>query len=194
MQRSCEHFVGASLLDDLARIHHRDPVGDLRHDGQAVRDEDQAPCRARASGQPAARGPAPGSSRRAPWSARRRSAGAGRWRSPWRSWRAGACRRTARAERRVRGSADRGCRPASAAPTPASMRPRQKLVRCACTASAICAPTRCTGLRLLIGSWKIIAMAPPRSRRSSASSSRSTSCPSSQAAPATTRATGGNSP
>ena len=37
-------------------------------------------------------------------------------------------------------------------------------------------------------------MAPPRSRRNLASSSRSTSCPSSQAAPAATRATGGRSP
>ena len=44
------------------------------------------------------RGSAPGWSRRAPSSARRRSACPARWRAPWRSSRAGAGRRTVRAD------------------------------------------------------------------------------------------------
>jgi hypothetical protein len=40
---------------------------------------------------------------------------------------------------------------------------------CARSASTICAPMVCTGFSEVIGSWKIIAMRPPRSiRRSSA--------------------------
>ena len=56
----------------------------------------------------AARGSAPGSSRRARWSARRRSAAAGRTRAPSRSSRAGACRPRAGADSRARARAGSG--------------------------------------------------------------------------------------
>jgi len=53
---------------------------------------------------------------------------------------------------------------------------------------------RWTGFRLDSGSWKIIAIAPPRSRRSSGSSCRNRSRPFSQADPLVTRAAEGNRP
>ncbi len=56
--------------------------------------------------------------------------------------------------------------------------------RCARSASAICRPTRCTGLRLLRGSWNTIATRSPRSRRRRAPGSRSRSVPSNRTAPA----------
>src|SRR5579872_6571256 len=39
------------------------------------------------------------------------------------------------------------------------------ILRCSCTASAICSPTVSTGLSEVIGSWKMIAMSLPRIRR-----------------------------
>ena len=40
VQRSQEEIVGGCELDDLAEIHHRDPVGDVADDGEVVRDEE----------------------------------------------------------------------------------------------------------------------------------------------------------
>ena len=59
-------------LDDAAGIHHGDPVGELGHDGEVVRDPDQRRAASRARASASRRGSGPGSSRRAPWSARRR--------------------------------------------------------------------------------------------------------------------------
>src|SRR5580704_994864 len=57
------------------------------------------------------------------------------------------------------------------------------------SASAICSPTRRSGLRLVIGSWKIMAMRLPRMDRIAFSSSVARSCPSNRIEPPTMRAT-----
>ncbi len=41
----------------------------------------------------------------------------------------------------------------------------------------ICRPTRCTGFSDVIGSWKIIAISAPRTRRSSSSVAFTSSVP-----------------
>ena len=41
MAGGVEELAHRRLLDDLARIHHRDPVAHLGHDAEVVRDEDQ---------------------------------------------------------------------------------------------------------------------------------------------------------
>jgi hypothetical protein len=50
---------GRALLDDLAVLHHADPVGEAAHDAEVVGDEQQA-MPSRASARPAVRGSAPG--------------------------------------------------------------------------------------------------------------------------------------
>ncbi len=52
-------------------------------------------------------------------------------------------------------------------------------VLCSSSASATCAPTRCSGLSALIGSWNTIEMRSPRSLRICAASSFVRSVPSS---------------
>src|ERR1700730_708533 len=56
--------------------------------------------------------------------------------------------------------------------------------RCKATASAICAPTVCTGLSEVIGSWKIMAISAPRMARISSVSSLTRSLPSKKMLPA----------
>ena len=62
--------------------------------------------------------------------------------------------------------------------------PRRTSGRCSWTASTICSPTVCTGLRLVIGSWKIIAMSSPRTARISLSGRSRRLRPSSLISPA----------
>jgi hypothetical protein len=38
--RGCEQRLGVRGLDDGAEIHHGDPIGDVLHHGEIVRDED----------------------------------------------------------------------------------------------------------------------------------------------------------
>jgi hypothetical protein len=64
--------------------------------------------------------------------------------------------------------------------------------KCAWITSVICAPTVKTGLRLVIGSWKIIAIRRPRTRRSASPSSESRSVsPKRTALPVSMRPGGG---
>ena len=58
---------------------------------------------------------------------------------------------------------------------------------CVSNTSRTCSPTVRTGLRAVIGSWKIIAMARPRSERSRAGGAVRRSSPSSSIAPPVTR-------
>src|SRR5262249_19192093 len=58
--------------------------------------------------------------------------------------------------------------------------------KCVSSASRICLPTVSTGLRDVIGSWKIIAISRPRIRRSPRSERFSRSVPSKTAVPAVT--------
>ena len=78
-----------------------------------------------------------------------------RWRMPPESW-------CGYSERRRRASAIRTSSSISRARSQAARRERP---RCRCTLSAICVPMVSTGLRLVIGSWKIIAIRRPRSAR-----------------------------
>ena len=64
---------------------------------------------------------------------------------------------------------------------------------CNASASVICFPILCTGLRLLAGSWKIIAIRPPRTFSSTAGGAPINSWPSSTTLPLI-RALLGNSP
>src|ERR1700694_45668 len=61
---------------------------------------------------------------------------------------------------------------------------RCESLRCKATASAIWAPTVCTGLREVIGSWKIMAISAPRRARISSVSSLTRSLPSKKMLPA----------
>jgi hypothetical protein len=40
--RIAEDLLALAFLDDLAQIHHRDPVAQMANDGEVVRDEDNA--------------------------------------------------------------------------------------------------------------------------------------------------------
>ena len=66
--------------------------------------------------------------------------------------------------------------------------------RCTCGPSAICQPTRVTGLSALIGSWKIMAIFGPRSRLMSEPRSCRRSTPSSRISPEVTCASAGSTP
>ena len=85
--------IGVRRLDDLPGVHDRDAVGAPGDDAEVVGHQHDRHLEVAAQPVDAARGSAPGSSRRAPWSARRRSAAAGRRRARSRSSPAGACRR-----------------------------------------------------------------------------------------------------
>ena len=94
-----EDALDRTALDDLALLHHADPVGQLAHDAEVVGDEQHRHAEPDLCVLERLRGSAPARSRRARWSARRRSAGPARWPAPWRSSRAGAARRRAGAGR-----------------------------------------------------------------------------------------------
>ena len=97
VERVAEQRRHVGLLDDLAGVHHRDPVAHLGDDAEVVGDQHDRRARSRRAGCASGRGSAPGSSRRARSSARRRSAARARRRGPSRSSPAGPCRPTSRA-------------------------------------------------------------------------------------------------
>ena len=110
-----------------------------------------------------AAGSGPGSSRRARSSARRRGAASGSRRARSRSSRAAACRPRARADtprQRRSGSGMPTRRISSSARSRACRRLWPRRTR---GPSAIWSPTRMTGFRAVIGSWKTIAISRPRS-------------------------------
>ncbi len=71
------------------------------------------------------------------------------------------------------------------------MAARRESPRCRTTLSAICVPMVSTGLRLVIGSWKIIAILWPRSARIASIGSVVSSWPSKQIEPPTMRPVSG---
>ena len=93
-----EDLVDRALLHDLAGVHDDDVLDHLGDDAEVVGDQQQRRVGPLLDGLRGARGSGPGSSRRAPSSARRRSAASARTTAPSRSSRAGACRRTSRAD------------------------------------------------------------------------------------------------
>ena len=150
------------VLDDLAGVHDRDAVGDLRTTARSwvIR---STPTRSSLRSGDAARGSGPARSRRAPWSARRDEE-LGLHRAPSRSWSAGACHRTARAGRVVAAGSGDGMRTPSvdrelAPPAPGD-------VAVGTDVSTSCAPTVNSGSSAVSGSWKTIEILSPRSARS----------------------------
>ena len=107
--RLSEDRLDGPVLDDLARVHHRDVLARLRDHREVVRDEDDAHAELLAAATRAGSGSDPGSSRRARSSARRRGGASGRPRARSRSSRAGAARPRARTGRRPPGARGRGC-------------------------------------------------------------------------------------
>ena len=103
-------------LDDPAAAHHRDPLGDVVHHREVVRDEQVGQAERGLQVLAAGSGSAPAPRRRAPRPARRRSAGRASARAPGRCRCAGAGRRRSCAGSGA-GSAGRGRRAASA-PSP----------------------------------------------------------------------------
>ena len=112
-------------------------------------------------------------------------------RAPWRSSPAGACRRRAGADIRRAGAGRRRCAPGRASRAPARAPPSSTRPCGASTFSAICVPTVSTGLRLVIGSWKIIEMRWPRRRFIASSLSVVSSSPSNLIEPAAMRPVSG---
>ena len=155
---------------NMPAVHHVHALAHAGDDAEVVRDQDQRRVRARRRARAAARGSAPGSSRRAPSSARRRSAASARRRAPSRSSRAAACRPRTGAGSRGRGSARSGC-PTCVEQLDGALlaASASSMSKCVSSASRICRPIVSTGFRLVIGSWKIIAMSLPRMSRSSLS-------------------------
>jgi hypothetical protein len=94
----------------------------------------------------------------------------------------------------------RARRPASGMPasvissTARSRAARPRARRCVTSVSAICRPTRATGLRLDIGSWGTNPIRRPRSLRSRRSSAPVMSSPSNSIEPPVTRPVPGSSP
>ena len=119
MQRAREELVHRRELDDLAGIHDRDAVGDLRHDAEIVGDEQHAPCRSRSCSSLEQRQHLrlDGDVERRRRLVGQQHAAAGR-RAPWRSSRAGACRRRTGADSRACGLAADGIRTSRAAAAP----------------------------------------------------------------------------
>ena len=86
--------------------------------------------------------------------------------APWRSSRAGACRRRARADIASAGAPARRCAPPASASTARRARLARGRRRDALgSPRSSCRPIDSTGLSEVIGSWKIMAMSPPRTRR-----------------------------
>ena len=149
-------------------VHHDDPVGELGDEAEVVGDEEGRRV-----------GLALGGSQdlhdlRLDRDVERRRGLVGdedprlRSRSPSRSSRAGACRprtRAGTARRAARRTARRRARGARSS----SLRAALSLMSgwCVCSASAIWSPIVNTGFSDVIGSWKIIAISPPRISRSS---------------------------
>ena len=96
-----------------------------------------------------------------------------RWRWPPESW-------CGQASTRRSGSGMPVLASSSIARARASARPRSA---CSASTSPIWAPTVCSGLSAVIGSWKIIAISPPRTARSSGSPACSRSRPAKRIAP-----------
>ena len=151
-----------SCLHHHAVLHHADAVGVAADDAQIMRDQQQRQPAAGLQPRQQPPGSAPGSSRPAPSSVRRRSAAPGRWRAPWRSSRAGAVRRRAGAETRPAGGRRRRSRPGRAASITRARSAARGNRRCSVIASATWRPMRCSGLRLVIGSWNTMPATPPR--------------------------------
>ena len=164
-------------LDDRAAAHHEHVVGDDRHEGDVVGDEQQRRVLARRSARRAARARSActvtssavvGSS--AMSSAGRQARAMAmpmRWRCPPDSW-CGYARtraRPARAGRRGRTARWRRRRPR---PRPCPWWRR--------SGSAICLPTRISGLSAVSGFWNTIAICSPRSAESSRSRRPTSSC------------------
>ena len=155
-----------ATLDRTAGVHHLHAVGDAGHDAEVVGDQHDGGAEVATDALRSPRGSAPAPSRRAPSWARRRSAPSGRWRSPSRSSRAGACRPRTRAGTGAHAAWAAGCRRCRAARRPGSLASSLEIDWCAWSISTIWAPTRCTGFSADSGSWKIIAISPPRALRS----------------------------
>ena len=67
-----EELAGGRGLDEAARVHHRDAVGEVGDDAEVVRDEERRHAALAPGALPGAAGSGPAWSRRARWSARRR--------------------------------------------------------------------------------------------------------------------------
>ena len=94
-----------------------------------------------------------------------------------RSWRAGACRPTSRADRRRAGAPGSGCARARTARAPACAPRRPVMLSCLRIASMICRPTVYTGSSASIGSWKIMdTVLPRKSLSASAAAAPSRRC------------------
>ena len=169
---ACAKSCSASPVStNMPGVHHVDALAHAGDDAEVVRDQDQRGVVLDDELAQQRRGSAPGSSRRARSSARRRSGASARRRAPSRSSRAGACRpRTGAGSRSSRafGLGIPTWSSSSAARASAALRSRPK---CVSSASRICRPIVSTGFRLVIGSWKIIAISRPRISRSSGRSS-----------------------
>ena len=157
-----EDVVDRPLLDHPAEVHHHHVVGHLGDHAQIVGDQHDGHAVFAAAAGAAARGSAPGWSRRARWSARRRSAASARTTAPWRSSRAGAGRRSAGRRSSSMRCSGAGCRPGAASRSPARAPRACSTAGASRIASMIWLPTVCTGLNEVIGSWKISAISPPR--------------------------------
>ena len=163
VERLAEQRHGVRLLDDLARVHHGDPVAHLRHDAQVVGDEDDRRARSPRAGRASGRGSAPGSSRPAPSSARRRSAAPARTRAPSRSSRAAPCRPTSRGDRPSSAAPDRGCPTIlSSSIDAAAWRPSRSCSDAARAPRRSAQPTSQTGFSDDWGCWKIMLIRLPR--------------------------------
>ena len=165
MQRTSEQLLDRRL-DLAAGIHHDHPLRGLRHHAEIVGDEDHRVPSLRCKSSTSSRiwawmvtpSAVVGSSAMSTFDCTR---------APWRSWLAGACRRTVDAGTRAPAAPARKCAPCAASRPSSARQTGQGLVQR--RTSAICLPMVMTGLSDVIGSWKIMEMSLPR-RRSIASS------------------------
>mgnify|MGYP003693698733 CR=1 FL=1 len=161
--RRGEHLLGRPGLDQAAALHHADPVREAAHQVEVVGDEEQRHAHLglqrveqgqdlRLDGHVEGGGRLVGDQRA--WAGRR---------APSRSSPAAAGRPRAGAARRRPAAPARGCR----CLREQLDRPRARRAAAAgssagSSTSPICAPTVCSGFSAVIGSWKIIAISPPR--------------------------------
>ena len=153
-----------ALLDDLTVAHHDDLVDDCRDTSARswLMNSRAVPSSATSSRSRSSPRPAP--SRRGRSSARRRSAAPDGRRAPWRCRRVGVGRPTAGAGRHATarsgsGNPTRAQSSSASAPPP----PAVPMARCSRNGSAICLPTRISGLSDVRGLWNTIAICSPRS-------------------------------
>ena len=185
--RGLKIVVDVAELDDAARVHHDDAVGELGDQAEVVRDEDDRRVRL------LLRGAHDLDDLRLDRDVERRRRLVGdedpraRSRSPSRSSRAGASRpRTRAGTGSTRRSADGTPTSSSSCDgSLASRRRRSSPELCVWIASEIWSPIVKTGFSDVIGSWKIIAISPPRISRSSFFGIVSRSRPSYSASPLT---------